>query len=139
VAELKTKPTGAAVDAFLDNIADPAKRADAHALRVLMARVSGAPAEMWGPSIVGFGTYRYKYESGREGEMCRIGFAPRAQEFALYNLGVARQEALLARLGKHKTGKGCLYLKRLADVDEAVLEQLIAGGLAHMNETYPEG
>ena len=128
MAENKTKPTVASVDDFLDAIPDPARRADAKQLRALMERVSGEPAAMWGPSIVGFGAYHYKYESGREGDMCRIGFSPRAGEFALYG-GFLRSPELLARLGRHKTGKGCLYVKRLADVDEAVLEEMAKAAL----------
>jgi len=139
MAENKTKPTGVSVDAFLDGVADPERRADAHKVRALMERLSGEPAAMWGPSIVGFGSYHYKYESGREGDACRIGFSPRAKELVLYGLGVARQPALMERLGKHKAGKGCLYIKRLSDVDEGVLEELAADGLAYMNEKYPEG
>lgn len=128
MAENKTRPTVASVDDFLDAIPDPARRADAKQLRALMERVSGEPAAMWGPSIVGFGSYHYKYESGREGDMCRIGFSPRAGEFALYG-GFLRSPELLARLGRHKTGKGCLYVKRLADVDEAVLEEMAKAAL----------
>ena len=92
----------------------------------MMERLSGEPAQMWGPSIVGFGSYHYKYDSGHEGDMCRLGFSPRKAELVLYVLtdGAAEQEALLARLGKHKTGKCCLYIKKLRDVDEAVLEEL---------------
>jgi hypothetical protein len=107
-------------------------------VRALMERVSGEPAAMWGPSIVGFGSYHYKYESGREGDSCLIGFSPRAKELVFYGLGVLRQAALLETLGKHTTGKGCLYIKRLADVDLTVLERLAAEGLAHMRETYPD-
>src|SRR5206468_12467043 len=113
---------------FLDTVADPARRADAKRLRTLMERVSGEPAAMWGPSIVGFGAYHYKYESGREGDMCRIGFSPRAGEFALYG-GFLRSPELLARLGRHKTGKGCLYLKRLADIDLGVLEEMAVAAI----------
>jgi Domain of unknown function (DU1801) len=130
MAENKTKPTGVSVDAFLDGVADPQRRADAHKVRALMERLSGEPAAMWGPSIVGFGSYHYKYDSGREGDMARIGFSPRAKELVLYGLGVSRRPALMERLGKHKTGKGCLYIKRLAEVDEAVLEQLVTEALA---------
>jgi hypothetical protein len=125
MAENKTVATAASVDEFLDAVPDPQRRADARALRALMERVSGEPAAMWGPSIVGFGAYHYKYESGREGDMCRIGFSPRAGEFALYG-GFLRSPELLARLGKHRKGKGCLYIRRLADVDEAVLEAMAA-------------
>jgi hypothetical protein len=138
MAENKTRPTGVSVDAFLDGIADPERRADGHKVRALMERLSGEPAAMWGPSIVGFSPYHYKYESGREGDACRIGFSPRARELVLYGLGVARQPALMDRLGRHKTGKGCLYIKRLADVDEAVLEELVVEGLAYMREKYPD-
>jgi hypothetical protein len=128
MAQNKTKATAASVDDFLDAIADPQRRADGKALRALMERVSGEPAAMWGPSIVGFGSYHYVHESGREGDMCRIGFSPRASEFALYG-GFLLSPDLLARLGKHKTGKGCLYVKRLGDVDMAVLEEIAVAAL----------
>ena len=138
MAENKTKPTDASVDAFLDAVADPQRRADAKAIRALIERVSGERAEMWGPSIVGCGTYHYTYESGRQGDSCRLGFSPRASEFALY-IGAGSPDAapLLARLGKHRMGKGCLYLKRLADVDSAVLESLVADGLKRSLEAWP--
>ena len=140
MAENKTKPTAISVDDFLAAIDDPAKRADALRLRDMMARLSGQPATMWGPSIIGFGSYRYAYESGRSGEAPRIGFSPRAKEFALYLLGtVSRGVPLLDELGRHRTGKGCLYVKRLADVDESVLEALIAESLAYSREAYPQG
>ena len=138
MTELKTKPTGVSVDAFLDGIADPRRRSDAIKVRALMERLSGEPAAMWGPSIVGFGSYHYKYDSGHEGVMCRTGFSPRKAELVLYVLtGAAGQQARLARLGKHRTGKSCLYIKRLADVDEAVLEELVAEALAYVDEKYP--
>jgi hypothetical protein len=128
MAENKTKATAASVDDFLAAIPDPKRRADGQALRAMMERVSGEEARMWGPSIVGFGSYHYKYESGREGEWCRIGCSPRATGLVLYG-GFLRSPEMLARLGKHKTGKGCLYLKRLADVDEVVLEQIARAAL----------
>jgi Domain of unknown function (DU1801) len=138
MAENKTKPTGVAVDAFLDGIADPQRRADAQKVRALMERLSGEPAAMWGPSIVGFGSYHYKYESGREGDSPRVGFSPRARELVLYLVGgFPRHQALMDRLGKYKTGKSCLYIKRLADVDEGVLEELVTEALAYMREKYP--
>jgi len=138
MAELKTKPTGVAVDAFIDNVADPQRREDAHKLRAMMERLSGEPAAMWGPSIVGFGSYHYKYDSGHEGDMARIGFSPRARELVLYLLAdIPRHRALLDRLGKYKTGKCCLYMKRLSDVDEAVLEEMVVETLAYMDEKYP--
>ena len=122
-SENKTKPTDAGVDAFLDAVGDAGRRADAHQVRAMMERVSGEPATMWGPSIVGFGLHHYVYASGREGDMCRIGFSPRAKEFVFYG-GFLRDEALLARLGKYKAGKGCLYVRRLGDVDAGVLEEI---------------
>ena len=128
MAENKTRATAASVDDFLDSVPDSQRRADGKALRALMERVSGERPAMWGPSIVGFGTYHYKYESGREGDMCRIGFSPRSTWLVLYG-GFLRSPELLARLGKHKTGKGCLYIRRLADVDEGVLEQMAVAAL----------
>lgn len=140
MAELKTKPTGVAVDAFLDAVPDPQRREDARKVRAMMERLSGEPAAMWGPSIVGFGTYHYKYDSGHEGDMARIGFSPRARELVLYVLGCfPRNQTLMDRLGKHKTGKSCLYIKRLADVDLDVLEELVAESLDYMREKYPDG
>ena len=139
MAEIKTQATEASVDGFLDAVDDPVRRADGKAVRDLMARVTGEPAAMWGPTIVGFGSYRYRYDSGHQGEMCRIGFSPRKAELVLYVLGGGDGEAaLLARLGKHRTGKSCLYVKKLADVDMTVLEQLVRDSFARMNAAYPE-
>jgi hypothetical protein len=139
-AGIKTTQTDVSVEAFLDMIADPGRREDARAVRAMMARVTGKPAAMWGPSIVGFGSYHYRYDSGHEGTMCRLGFSPRKAELVLYVLTGARgQDALLGRLGRHRTGKSCLYIKRLGDVDEGVLEELIVHALAYMNGKYPEG
>ena len=139
MAANKTKATAASVDDFLDAVADPRRRDDAKALRALMERVSGVPAAMWGPSIVGFGRYHYRYDSGHQGDMARIGFSPRARELVLYldDGGYGRHQGLMDRLGKYRTGKSCLYIKSLDDVDRAVLEQLIVEGLAHMDEKYP--
>ena len=138
MAENKTKPTEVSVDDFLDAVPDPQRRADGKTLRALMERLSGEPAKMWGPSIVGFGTCHYKYDSGREGDMPRIGFSPRAKELVLYLASdFPRYQGLMDRLGKYKTSKACLYVKRLADVDEAVLEELCAESLDHMREKYP--
>ena len=133
MAENKTKATAASVDDFLDAVPDPQRRADARTLRALMERVSGEPAAMWGPSIVGFGSHHYKYASGREGDMCRIGFSPRAQELVLYG-GFLRDPARLARLGKYRAGKGCLYIRRLADVDEGELEAMAGEAWARERE-----
>lgn len=138
MAELKTRQTDAAVADFLAAVPDAQRRADAEALCTLMARLSDDPAAMWGPSIIGFGRYAYRYDSGRTGEMCRIGFSPRKSELVLYVLdGEGDQSAQLAALGKHRTGKGCLYIRRLADVDLEVLEGLIADKLARMDAKYP--
>ena len=139
MAEIKTKATPVVVDDFLDGVTDPQRRDDGRKLRAMMERLSGEPATMWGPSIIGFGRYHYRYDSGHEGDMCRIGFSPRAKELVLYLDATAPSyPALLARLGKHRVGKGCLYIKRLADVDESVLESLVTESLAHMLEKYPE-
>ena len=124
MAEVKTKPTDASVDAFLDGVAHARRRADGQAVRAMMERVTGEPAVLWGPSIVGFGSYHYRYASGHEGDMCRVGFSPRAAKLVLYVGGFPEYEALLAKLGKHTRSKACLYLTTLADVDLAVLEEI---------------
>lgn len=138
MAENKTQPSGIEPAAFIAALPDAARRADAEAVCALMERLSGEPPVMWGPSIVGFGRYRYRYDSGREGEMARIGFSPRKAELVLYLAdGFAGHAALLAKLGKHRTGKSCLYIRKLSDVDRDVLAALIAGSLAHMDAKYP--
>ena len=126
-AQNKTVATDADVPAFLAQVEPEPRRDDARALATLMQRVSGESPAMWGPSIIGFGSYHYRYDSGREGDTCRIGFSPRKAQLVLY-LGAAALEdrARLDRLGKHTTGKGCLYIKRLADVDADVLEAIVA-------------
>ena len=124
MAEIKTKPTQADVDDFIASVEKPVRRADARVLRDLMERVTGEPATMWGPSIVGFGSYHYRYASGHEGDACRLGFSPRSANLVLYVGGFPDYEALLAKLGKHKRSKACLYLNKLADVDMAVLEEI---------------
>ena len=140
MAEIKTKTTEVSVDDFIEAIDNPQRREDAKKVRALFERLTGEPAKMWGPTIIGFGSYHYKYDSGHEGVMCRMGFSPRKAELVLYVLtGAAGQEANLARLGRHRTGKVCLYIKKLSDVDEGVLEEMTANALAHMNERYPEG
>ena len=136
---LKTKETDAGVDAFLDAVPDSGRREDAKKVRAMMERISGYPARMWGPTIVGFGRYSYTYDSGHSGEMARIGFAPRAKELVFYLVGdFARHQALMDQLGKYRTGKCCLYVKRLADLDQDALEELIREGLADTAEKYPE-
>ena len=139
MAENKTQATSADVTAFIDGVADETQRADAHAIAAMMARLSGEPAKMWGPSIIGFGSYHYKYDSGREGDSLRIGFSPRKGQTVLYLPGtISGQADLLARLGKHKEGKGCLYIKRLSDVDATVLEEMVRASVGYMAQTYPD-
>ncbi|MEU8424988.1 DUF1801 domain-containing protein [Micromonospora sp. NPDC048835] len=121
-------PTAISVDEFLAGNSDERRRADAGRLRAIMSELTGEPAAMWGSSIVGFGSYRYIYESGRSGDAPLVGFSPRKQHLVLYLSGGGLEEqfaALLARLGPHRAGNGCLYLKRLDDIDESVLRQLI--------------
>ena len=127
MAELKTKPTTASVTKFLNDVSDKTRRDDCFAVLEMMREVTKEEPAMWGSSIVGFGRYRYKYESGREGEWPITGFSPRKGDLTLYIMpGFDSDPALMKRLGKHKTGKSCLYIKKLADVDAKVLKQLIA-------------
>ena len=136
----KTKENEVDVSTFIAQVPDVTQRTDADTLIALLKRLSGAPPKMWGPSIVGFGRYHYRYESGREGEMCRIGFSPRKGQTVLYLMGgFPRYTEIMARLGKHKTGKGCLYIKRLTDVNMAALEELCAASLSYMADKYPLG
>ena len=138
MAELKTRSTAVSVADFLETIEHPERRADGEAVCAMMARITGEEPRMWGPSIIGFGRYHYKYDSGHAGTMCRLGFSPRKAELVLYVLnGSAAQQAQLARLGKHRTGKSCLYIKRLSDVDTGVLEAMIGNALADMDRRYP--
>jgi hypothetical protein len=131
MADNKTKPTQLGVATFIDALTDETRRADAKALVKLMQSATGEKPKMWGPSIVGFGSYHYKYESGREGDMPLVGFSPRKAAAVLYGVtGFSDAEALLAKLGKHTTGKGCLYIKKLADVDHKALEALVVKSVA---------
>jgi len=134
----KTQPTAQSVEDFIAGIENETKRADSEALVSLMERVSGYPPVMWG-NIIGFGLYHYVYESGREGDALRVGFAPRAQNFSIYIMpGYQDFDDELSRLGKHKMGKACLYIKRLSDVDMNVLEEIIVKGLAILAKKYPD-
>jgi hypothetical protein len=138
MAENKTKPTTLSVSAFIDALTDTGRRADAKALLKLMQSAAGEKPKMWGPSIIGFGSYHYKYESGREGDMPVIAFSPRKGATVLYGMtGFNDAAALLAKLGKHTTGKGCLYIKKLADVDQHVLETLVVKSLTAKRARYP--
>src|SRR6476661_2015900 len=107
----KTQQTDTGASAYFAAIVDPARRADCEKLAAMMQKATSEPAKMWGPGIVGFGSYHYKYESGREGDMCKLGFASRKDAMALYGLGIEANADLVAKLGKHKTGKGCLYIR----------------------------
>lgn len=122
MGEIKTKPTGISADDFLNGLSNPVRRADGQALRTMMEHATGKHAVMWGPSIVGFGIYRYQYASGHGGEMCRVAFSPRSDNIVLYVGGFPDYSALLAKLGKHKRSKACVYLSKLADVGLGVLE-----------------
>jgi hypothetical protein len=128
MAENKTKPNKLSVTAFMSAITDPSRRADAKALVKLLQNATGEKPKMWGPSIIGFGSCHYKYESGREGDMPIVGFSPRKAATVLY--GVAGSRELLPKLGKHTTGKGCLYIKKLADMDQQVLETMVVKAIA---------
>src|SRR5882762_9929084 len=131
MADNKTKPTKASVAAYIAALTDQAKRADAKVLVKLMQSATGEKPKMWGPSIIGFGTYHYTYDSGREGDMPLVGFSPRKAATVLYNVRAFNDdEALLPKLGKHTTGKGCLYIKRLADVNQTVLEAMVVNSIA---------
>jgi hypothetical protein len=131
MAENKTRPTAQSVAAFVDALEDETRRNDSKALIKLMGKASGEKPQLWGPSIVGFGSRHYVYDSGREGDTPVIGFSPRKAATVLYGaIGFDGADRLLARLGPHTTGKGCLYIKQLTKVDAAVLEQLLARAVA---------
>ena len=137
MAENKTKPTDASVEAYLASRANEQQRADCQELMTLFEKITHQSPRMWGPSIVGYGSYRYTYESGRTGEAPLAGFAVRGRELVLYlDMEGNRQKSLLSRLGKHKTGKVCLYFTRLADLDKSVLERLVAGSVAEVRRRY---
>lgn len=138
MADMKTRPTQASVDEYLSARASPQQLADCTTLMTLLHRVTQEAPCMWGPSIVGYGRYRYRYDSGRTGESCAAGFALRGREIVVYLVAEgADQQGLLARLGRHRMGKSCLYLRRLADVDLAVLEALVAGSVAEIARRHP--
>jgi len=135
----KTRPTEQSVATFLNAIPDDAKRRDAKALDRLLRKVSGEKPRMWGASIVGYGSYHYRYASGREGDSLRIGFSPRARNFVVYVMpGFEAAKPLLAKLGKHTTGKSCLYINRLEDVDAKVLERLATKAWKEMAKRHPD-
>ena len=137
MAENKTKPTKVSVTAFIKGIEDEQMRRDARKVAAMMREATGSRARMWGANIVGFGEYHYKYESGREGDFMIAGFSPRKQALTLYVIpGFKHFESLMSKLGRYKTGKSCLYIRRLSDVDEQVLKRLIVGSVKYMRKHY---
>lgn len=135
----KTRKTAASVKKFLDGVDNARRREDAWVVHDLMAELSGQPATMWGSSLVGFGSYHYKYDSGREGDFMRVGFSPRKQNLVLYIMpGFGTYDDLMAKLGKHKTGKSCLYINKLDDVHMPTLRKLVAASLKAMKKKYPD-
>jgi len=138
MAEAKTKPTAVKPKDFIAAVENDARRKDAQALLKLFEKVTGWKAQMWGPTIVGFGTYRYTYETGRTGSMCVVGFSPRKTNLVIYAANAPGHKALLAKLGKHKGGDAqCLYINKLEDVDLGVLEQIVRAGMEQTKTTWP--
>ncbi|WP_340588054.1 DUF1801 domain-containing protein [Erythrobacter alti] len=144
MSENKTKPTARVVEEFIDTVEHDGKRADAKVLDDLFRRVTGEAPVMWGPTMIGYGTYHYRYDSGREGDFLRTGFSPRKAKHSIYLMGgycddvtSARNDELLSRLGKFSQGKSCLYINKLADVDLDVLEELVRVNWVAMNTLYP--
>lgn len=138
MAENKTVPTDVTVQSFLEAVEHPKRREDALVLDALFRRIIGFEPKMWGPSIVGYGGYHYKYESGREGDFLATGFSPRKANLSIYIMpGYQDYSSILARLGKHKLGKSCLYVNKLEDIDLAVLEELILTGLSDLGKIWP--
>ena len=144
MAENKTKPTQVSVEEFIEAVEPASKREDARVLDALFRKVTGEEPKMWGPSIIGYGSYHYKYESGREGDMCRSGFSPRKAKHSLYLMGRycdeatgKKVDAMLESMGKHKTGASCVYVNKLADIDLDVLEEIVGECWDAMNRVYP--
>jgi len=137
MAAIKTIPTGASVTDFLEGVSNAERRADGFKLLDMFKEATKEEAVMWGPSIIGFGSYHYKYASGHEGDMCLTGFSPRSQSLVLYvGASADHNKPLLAKLGKHSKGKSCLYIKRLSDVDQDVLKEIIKTDYDHYNAIY---
>jgi len=137
MADNKTKPNKTSVTAFISGIEDEQKRRDAKKVAAMMREATGSRAKMWGANIVGYGQYHYKYDSGREGDFMIAGFSPRKQALTLYVIpGFKHFEELMSKLGKYKTGKSCLYIKRLSDVDEKVLRRLIVASVKYRRKNY---
>lgn len=140
MAELKTKPNDASPEDYLRTVEDERKRHDCFKIMQLMQEISGAPPQMWGDSIIGFGSYHYKYASGREGDWFLTGFAPRKRNITLYIMAEFDEyQSLLEKLGKYKTGKSCLYINKLEDVDLATLKELVQRSVDHMAQSNAAG
>ncbi|MFW9938025.1 MAG: DUF1801 domain-containing protein [Candidatus Thorarchaeota archaeon] len=138
MTELKTKPTDKSVDAFLKKVENPRKRNDSYEILNIMKEITQEEPIMWGDSIIGFGTYHYKYKSGREGDWLLTGFSPRKQNLTLYIMsGFEIYNSLLKKLGKYKTGKSCLYINKLQDVDKDILKQIVKESVIYMKKLYP--
>jgi len=138
MAELKTKPNDQNVEAFLNGVADEKKRRDCYTILELMKQVTGKEPKMWGDSIVGFGSYHYRYKSGRQGDWFLAGFSPRKQNLTLYIMsGFDQYDALLEKLGTFKSGKSCLYIKKVEDIDLPTLRELVEQSVEHMVESNP--
>ncbi len=136
--ELKTKETENSVIEFIESVDSPKKKEDAYQLLDIFTETTGFPAKMWGPSIIGFGSYHYKYASGHEGDAPLVGFSPRKAKISLYFApGETRRDELLQRFGKHTTGKACVYINKIADIDRDVLTELITASVKFLKETYP--
>ena len=139
MAQNKTRPTGASVEEYIASRANERQHADCHELMALLARITGQSPHMWGPSIVGYGAYRYTYDSGHSGEAPIAGFAIRGRDLVVYLMAEGKEgQALLSKLGRHKMGKSCLYFRSLADLDTSVLEQLVAASVAEVRRRYGE-
>ena len=145
MSQNKTLPTEMSVEDFIEAVEPAAKREDAKVLDALFRRVTGQEPTIWGPSIIGYGSYHYKYDSGREGDMCRAGFSPRKAKHSLYLMGRycdeatgKKVDALLETMGKHKIGASCVYVNKLADIDLAVLEEIVEECWEAMNRAYPD-
>jgi len=136
--EQKTKQTDQSVIEFIEAVDSPKKREDAYQLLKIFEETSGFEAKMWGPSIIGFGSYHYKYESGHEGDAPFVGFSPRKAKISLYfATGDTEREKILERFGKHTSGKACVYINKLADIEEEVLKELILQSITFLRKTYP--
>ena len=138
MADIKTKPTKVSPASFINSIEDEQRRKDCREIARLMEEITGEPPKMWGPSIVGFGKYHYKYQSGHEGDMLRTGFSPRKQNLTLYIGPGLEDKPSMAKLGRYKTGKSCLYIKTLDDIDRKILRTLIEKSVREMKKRYPK-